>query len=65
MALVQTCNGDIRDFPIKIGLHGSTLNPYLFALVMDKVNRTSKKISQHWRLESKKVSDIVGVRLST
>jgi hypothetical protein len=37
---VQTSDGDTNDFPINIGLHqGSTLSPYLFALVMDKVTR--------------------------
>src|SRR4051812_6815371 len=30
---VRTSDGDIDDFPIKIGLHqGSTLSPHLFAL---------------------------------
>ena len=38
MTNVQTSDGDKDDFPIRIGLHqGSTLSPYLFALVMDKV----------------------------
>jgi hypothetical protein len=37
---VRTRNGDTNDFPINIGLHqGSTLSPYLFALVMDEVTR--------------------------
>ena len=37
---VQICDGDIDNFLIKIGLHqGSTLSPYLFALVMDEVTR--------------------------
>ena len=37
---VQTSDGDTNDFPINIGLHqGSTLIPYLFALVMDEVTR--------------------------
>jgi hypothetical protein len=36
----QTSDGDTNDFPINIGLHqGSTLSPYLFALVMDEVTR--------------------------
>ena len=40
MTCVRTCDGDTRDFPIKIGLHqGSALSPYLFALVMDEVTR--------------------------
>jgi hypothetical protein len=31
-------SGDTDDFPIEIELHqGSTLSPYLFALVMDKI----------------------------
>jgi hypothetical protein len=37
---VRTTDGDINDFPIKIGLHhGSALSPYLFDLVMDEVIR--------------------------
>ena len=37
---VRTSDRDTDDFPIKIGLHqGSTLSPYLFALVMDEVTR--------------------------
>ena len=37
---VRTCDGNTTDFPINIGLHqGSTLSPYLFALVMDEVTR--------------------------
>jgi hypothetical protein len=37
---VRTSDGDTIDFPINIWLHqGSVLNPYLFALVMDKVTR--------------------------
>jgi hypothetical protein len=37
---VRTSDGDTNDFPINIGLHqGSTLSPYLFALVMDEVTR--------------------------
>ena len=40
MTRVRTSDGDTDDFPIKIGLHqGSTLSPYLFALVMDEVTR--------------------------
>ena len=40
MTCVRTCDGDTNDFPIKIGPHqGSTLSPYLFALVMDEVTR--------------------------
>jgi hypothetical protein len=35
---VRTSNRDTNDFPINIGLHqGSTLTPYLIALVMDEV----------------------------
>jgi hypothetical protein len=35
---VRTSNRDINDFSINIGLHqGSTLTPYLIALVMDEV----------------------------
>ena len=37
---VRTSDGDMDDFPIRIGLHqGSALSPYLFALVMDEVTR--------------------------
>ena len=37
---VQTNDGDIDDFPIRIGLHQeSALSPYLFVLVMDGVTR--------------------------
>jgi hypothetical protein len=37
---VRTSDGDTNDFPINIGLYqGSTLNLYLFALVMDEVTR--------------------------
>ena len=37
---VRTSDGDTDDFPIRIRLHqGSTLSPYLFALVMDEVIR--------------------------
>jgi hypothetical protein len=37
---VRTSDGDTNDFLINIGLHqGSTLSPYLFALVMDEVTR--------------------------
>jgi len=33
---VRTQGGDTEDFSITIGLHqGSTLSPYLFALVLD------------------------------
>jgi hypothetical protein len=40
MTSVRTSDGDANDFPINIGLHqGSTLSPYLFALVMDEVIR--------------------------
>ena len=40
MMFVRTCGGDTTDFAINIGLHqGSTLSPYLFALVMDEVTR--------------------------
>jgi hypothetical protein len=35
---VRTSDGDTYDFYIRVGLHQwSTLRPYLFALVMDKV----------------------------
>jgi hypothetical protein len=35
---VRTSDGDTDDFPIGIGLHQeSTLSPYPFALVIDKV----------------------------
>ena len=37
---VRTSDGGTDDFSIRIGLHkGSTLIPYLFALVMDEVTR--------------------------
>jgi hypothetical protein len=37
---VRTGDEDTNDFPINIELHqGSTLSPYLFALVMDEVTR--------------------------
>jgi hypothetical protein len=37
---IWTSDGDTNDFPINIGLHqGSTLSPYLFALMMDEVTR--------------------------
>jgi hypothetical protein len=37
---VRTSDGGTNDFPINIGLHqGSSLSPYLFALVMDDVTR--------------------------
>ena len=37
---VRTSDGDMDDFPIRIGLHqGLALSPYLFALVMDEVTR--------------------------
>jgi hypothetical protein len=40
MTFVRTCDDDIIDFPIKIGLlQGSALSPYLFASVMDEVIR--------------------------
>jgi hypothetical protein len=40
---VQTSDGDTDDFPIKIGLHqGSTLSPYIFYLVIDKVKRDTQ-----------------------
>ena len=35
---VRTSDGDMDDFPIRIGLHqGPALSPYLFVLVMDEV----------------------------
>jgi hypothetical protein len=37
---VRTSDGDANDFPINIGIQqGSSLNAYLFALVMDEVIR--------------------------
>jgi hypothetical protein len=37
---VRISDGDTNNFPINIGLHqGSTLSPYLFALVMTEVTR--------------------------
>jgi hypothetical protein len=40
MTSVRTNDGNTDYFPIKIGLHqGSTLSPYLFALVIDEVTR--------------------------
>ena len=37
---VRTSDGDMDDFPIRIGLHqGSFLSHYMFALVMDEVTR--------------------------
>jgi hypothetical protein len=37
---VRTSVKDINDFPINIALHqGSTLDPYLFPLMMDEVTR--------------------------
>jgi len=40
MTFVRTCDGDITDFSINIGLHqGSALSPNLFVLVMDEVTR--------------------------
>jgi hypothetical protein len=37
---VRTTDGDINVFSINIGLHqGSTLSPYLFAIVIDEVTR--------------------------
>ena len=37
---IRTNDGNTYYLPIKIGLHhGSTLSPYLFALVMDEVTR--------------------------
>ena len=40
MTFVRTCGGNPTDFPINIGLYqGSSLSPYLFALVMDEVTR--------------------------
>jgi hypothetical protein len=43
---VRTSDGDIDDFPFKIGLHqGSALSPYLFDLVIAKVTWIYKEIS--------------------
>jgi hypothetical protein len=43
---VQISDGYTNDFPIRVGLHqGSTLNPYLFASMMDRVKGTYKGIS--------------------
>ena len=37
---VRTSDGNTYDLPIRIGLHqGSTLTPYLFALVMNEVTK--------------------------
>jgi len=37
---VRTCGGITSDFSITIGLHqGSTLSPFLFAIVMDELIR--------------------------
>jgi len=37
---IKICDGMTKAFPIKIGLHqGSSLSPYLFALVMDEVTK--------------------------
>ena len=39
-ARVRTLVGDMEDFPINIGLHqGSTLSPFLFAIVLDELTR--------------------------
>lgn len=43
MTSVRTCDFEIYDFPIKIGLNqGSELSPYIFALLMGKVTRDIK-----------------------
>jgi hypothetical protein len=34
---VRTSDMDKNEFPFRIGLQGSTLSPYIFVLVMDKV----------------------------
>jgi Reverse transcriptase (RNA-dependent DNA polymerase) len=40
MTCVRACDGESDTFPIKIGLHqGSTLNPYIFTLVMDEITK--------------------------
>ena len=40
IASVRTTGGEINEFAIIVGLHqGSTLSPYLFALVMDELTR--------------------------
>jgi len=40
VANVRTCGGITSDFSITIGLHqGSTLSPFLFAIVMDELTR--------------------------
>lgn len=37
---VRTIGGETSEFVIAVGLHqGSTLSPYLFALVMDELTR--------------------------
>jgi hypothetical protein len=42
---VRTTDGDTNVFPINIGLYqGSTLSPYLFALVIDEVTRNIQDI---------------------
>ncbi|XP_026378857.1 uncharacterized protein LOC113273333 [Papaver somniferum] len=55
---VWTCDGVSSDFLIKIGQHqGSTLSPYLFALVMDQLTR--------WRLQCwRQTLESKGFRLS-
>jgi hypothetical protein len=43
---LRTTDGDTNVFPINIGLHqGSTLSPYLFALVIDEVTRDIQGVS--------------------
>ena len=40
MTIIRSSAGEINEFPITVRLHqGSTLSPYLFALVMDELTR--------------------------
>ena len=40
IASVRSTGGETSEFVITVGLHqGSTLSPYLFALVMDELTR--------------------------
>ena len=42
---VSSSGGDTMDFPVNIGLHQVlTLNPFLFAIVMDKLTKGIQKI---------------------
>ncbi len=38
--IVNIVGGDVRDFPISIGLHqDSAVSPYLFTLVLDELTK--------------------------